>query len=102
MTATPVGATGRIMRGIGVRAEGIRWAKAASIWSRIAEVDGTTMFALYSPKCMAAAIAIASLPVHIAAKYLILRKIYFSLRESAEPYQCELLRGHHSGERYQR
>jgi hypothetical protein len=39
MEATPVGATGRMTFGAGVSAEGIRFARAFSIWSRIADAD---------------------------------------------------------------
>lgn len=38
--AMPVGTTGRMVRGKGVSAEGIRRARAASTWSRIAAAEG--------------------------------------------------------------
>ena len=44
--ATPVGLTGRMNLGNGVRAEGIRAARAASIWSRRVAAEG---IANYSP-----------------------------------------------------
>lgn len=47
MAAIPVDATGRMIRGAGERAEGIRLESASSILSR--KVEAEIIFALYSP-----------------------------------------------------
>src|ERR1700722_5496505 len=48
IAAIPVGTTSRIVLAAGVRAEGIRSAKAASIWERKAAAK-LIVFAIYSP-----------------------------------------------------
>jgi len=45
----PVAAVSRMILGAGVSAEGIRSARPASTWRRIAATEAMTIFALYSP-----------------------------------------------------
>jgi hypothetical protein len=48
----PVSAIGRIIFGAGVSADGILWASAVSIWVRIVEAVGISVYSLYIRLCL--------------------------------------------------
>jgi hypothetical protein len=76
MPEMPVARTDRMVRGAGVRAEGIRSAKAASICARSKDGEGISVFALYSPITVGTCQSVAcTINAAIIGKLLILSKL---------------------------